>query len=110
MVERPHPRISLRLLAIGIVASLVIACHRNTTAPAPVTLQRSAVDGSVTKAVPVRRDEREKDAQERLLASIDCVPYEVLDLGTYTSALSVPQPGEAYYLWVKYRCAEKPQG
>lgn len=83
------------------------ACTDNSADRTPVTLQRGAADGASIKVVPVYHDERDKDARERLLASIECTPYDVLDEGTYTGSLFGATHQGNYYLYIRFRCIER---
>lgn len=96
------PLLSLFCMTLGLVLS---SCAEERRDRNPVTLQRSAADGATIKVVPVYYDERDSDARARLFASIDCVPYDVLDEGTYTGALFGDQGLGHYYLYIRYRCA-----
>jgi len=75
----------------------------------PVTIQRSEGDGATMKVVPVYYDARDRDVRERLFASIECAPYDILDEGTYTGVLFEEHEQGYYYLYVRYRCTEQPK-
>lgn len=62
------------------------------------------------KAVPVYPDERDADARERLLASVECFPYLILDEGVSTWMFAESRAGESYYLYVRYQCTEPAVG
>ena len=110
MKRRQHSAISLReLMVFGILVLFVnisvSACFRDNTDRSPVTLQNLA-DGTAIKAVPVYPDEIDTDARERLLASVECTPYHIVDEGTSTWRFSESKAGENYYRYMKYRCTE----
>lgn len=91
------------LFFLGTLATLV-ALIQDHRARNPLLLQRNPNDDSVMKVVPVYHDEREKDAHERLVSSIECAPYDILDEGTYSGVFSGSYRGDSYYLYIRYRC------
>lgn len=100
--------ISALLCSVVLIYGRVNARSRGSRSP--VTVRQPAADGAVIKAVPVYPDEREKDARERLLASVECPTYDILDEGTSPSLAFKTQSGESYYLYVTYRCMERAVG
>jgi len=111
-----YPGASPRALLAFFAALLLVlsvnvgACSREQRNHSPVTLQQNPRDGTAVKAVPVYPDERDEDARKRLLASVECSPYLVLDEGVSTWMFAESKAGENYYLYVKYQCPEPSVG
>ncbi|HKA52817.1 MAG TPA: hypothetical protein VKJ47_04080 [Candidatus Binatia bacterium] len=116
MKNRPYPGPSCPRPLLAFAALLLVlgintgACSREHKNRSPVTLQQNPRDGTAVKAVPVYPDERDEDARKRLLASVECSPYLVLDEGVSTWMFAESKAGENYYLYVRYQCPEASVG
>src|SRR5262245_40019512 len=92
------------LLVVSVYCTVNYRNHKDRT---PVLLQQNLLDRTAMKVVPVYPDERDTDVRERLLASVECSPYLILDEGVSTWMFHESTAGENYYLYVKYQCTEQ---
>jgi hypothetical protein len=60
--------------------------------------------------VPVYPDESDEDARKRLLASVECSPYLIIDEGVSTWMYDEFKAGENYYRYMKYQCTGQAVG
>jgi hypothetical protein len=98
---------ALASLVLGVVLSVVMRDSRTRT---PVTLQQNLLDKITMKVVPVYPDESDEDARKRLLASVECSPYLILDEGVSTWMYHGFKAGENYYRYMKCQCTGQAVG
>ncbi len=94
-------------LVLSVIPSVVTRDSRTRT---PVTLQQNLLDEITMKVVPVYPDESDEDARKRLLASVECSSYLILDEGVSTWMYHGFKAGENYYRYMKYQCTGQAVG